>query len=231
VNGGILLVANTNGSATGSGTVTVANGGTLAGNGIISGAVTVQNGGALAPGNPLGILTLSNNLTLGSGSAVFVQIQHSPLTNDAVRVIGTLTEAGSLNVTNSGMIDFAIGDSFKLFTAGAFSGAFTNFNLPPLPAGLSWNTSALNVNGKLSVVLTAQPVVTSVALTDGGLVLSGSGGLANGNFYLLGTTNVALPVSNWTPVATNQFDVDGNFDFTNPVNLNSPQSFYLLKLP
>src|SRR5207244_2789985 len=98
----ILKVINTDGTATGFGAVTVANSGTLAGSGIIAGSVTVNSGGALAPGNPLGTLVLSNNLTLAVGSTTFVQIQHSPLTNDAVKILGTLTEAGTLNVTNSG---------------------------------------------------------------------------------------------------------------------------------
>ncbi len=95
---GTLKVINTDGSATGFGAVNVANGGSLAGNGIISGPVTVNSGGSLSPGNPLGTLTLSNNLTLAAGSTTFMQIQHSPLTNDVVRVLGTLTESGTLNV-------------------------------------------------------------------------------------------------------------------------------------
>ena len=85
ISGGTLLVNNTNGSGTGSGAVTVDSGGTLGGAGIISGAVTVNSGGAFAPGNPLGTLTISNNLTLAAGSTTFVQVQHSPLTNDAVK--------------------------------------------------------------------------------------------------------------------------------------------------
>ena len=44
-----LLANNTSGSATGTNTVIVAGGGTLAGDGIISGAVTVDSGGILAP--------------------------------------------------------------------------------------------------------------------------------------------------------------------------------------
>ena len=66
--------------------------------------------------------------------------------------------------------------------------------------------------------------------TAGGLALTGTGGVANGNFYLLGSTNLITPLTNWTPMLTNQFDANGNFDFTNPINLGSQQSFYLLKI-
>src|SRR6185312_15677554 len=109
VNGGTLKVVNTNGTATGFGSVTVTSGGTLAGNGILSGPVTVNSGGALAPGNPLGTLRITNDLTLSAGSTTFMQVQHSPLTNDSVTVLGTLSEGGSLNVTNSGGAALAAG--------------------------------------------------------------------------------------------------------------------------
>jgi autotransporter-associated beta strand protein len=231
VNGGTLLVNNTNGRGTGSGAVTVAGGGALGGNGIISGAVTVNSGGVFAPGNPLGTLTLSNTLGLSPGSTTVMEVESSPLTNNAVKVSGNLTEGGTLNVTNIGALALADGDSFKLFNAGSYGGAFANMILPPLPAGLGWNTNGLNTSGVLSVVVTAEPVFGSVTLATGGLSLSGSGGVADANFYLLAATNLAMPLTNWTRVLTNQFDAGGNFSFTNAINPNVPQTFYLLQLP
>jgi autotransporter-associated beta strand protein len=50
ISAGTLYVNNTSGSGTGSGSVLVQSGGTLAGSGTISGAVTVQSGGKLASG-------------------------------------------------------------------------------------------------------------------------------------------------------------------------------------
>jgi len=57
---GTLLVNGTLGAIR----VTVS-GGTLGGNGVINGTVTVQPGGRLAPGNSIGVLTISNSLALG----------------------------------------------------------------------------------------------------------------------------------------------------------------------
>jgi hypothetical protein len=190
----------------------------------------VNSGGELAPGNPLGTLTVSNNLTLSAGSTTFMQIQHSPLTNNAVKVKGTLTEGGTLNVTNIGVAAFTNGDSFKLFNATSYSGAFAVVVLPSLPAGLGWNTNALNTSGTLSVVVTAKPAIAAAAITGNGFAFVGTGGVANANFYLLGTTNLAVPLTNWTVLLTNQFDNNGNFIFTNALNANSPQSFYLIQL-
>ena len=74
VNGGTLLVNNTVGSGTGSGAVTVNTGGSLGGTGTVSGAVTVNKGGTLTPGNPVGMLTLSNNVTLASNATLNVTL-------------------------------------------------------------------------------------------------------------------------------------------------------------
>jgi len=125
----------------------------------------------------------------------------------------------------------ASGDGFKLFNAAAYSGSFASFNLPSLSAGLGWNTTTLNTSGVLSVVVTAKPVIGNISISPGGLSLSGSGGVASANFYLLASTNLATPLTNWTLLSTNQFDTSGNFNFTNSINLNSPQSFYLLQVP
>jgi len=35
-----------------------------------------------------------------------------------------------------------------------------------------------------------------------------------------------LPVSNWTSIATNGFNVNGTYDFTNPIAPGKPVLFY-----
>ena len=228
VNGGTLMVSNTAGSATGSGSVTVNVGGTLAGAGIISGAVTVNSGGALAPGNPLGTLTLGNTLTLAAGSTTYVLVRHSPLANDSVHVSGQLTEGGTLNVSDLGSGGFTAGDSFPLFSAGTYAGSFDDYVLPPLTGNFVWNTNTLKVSGTLSVVVLTSPTIASLTMSGGNLVISGTGGVDSWPYYLLASTNLAS--TSWMRVATNQFDSDGNFNLTNAVNSNWPHTFYRLQL-
>lgn len=231
IGGGTLMVGSSGGSATGTGSVTVQFGGTLGGSGAVGGAVTVNSGGTLAPGNPLGILTISNNLTLADGSQTQVQIQHSPLTNDAVNVSGILTEGGILIVTNSGVAAFTAGDSFKLFSAaGGYAGSFSSVSLPALNAGLSWNTAQLAVDGSLTVVSTNPPATTGVNFSGGNLVWHGTGGTPNWNYYILSSTNLALPLAQWSVSATNRFDAGGNFNCTNAASPNGPQQFYILEV-
>jgi autotransporter-associated beta strand protein len=226
-----LLVNNPGGSATGSGNVTVQTGGLLAGTGALGGSVTVAAGGVFAPGNPLGTLTVGNNLTLAAGSKTIIQVQHAPLTNNAVSVSGAFTAGGALLVTNLGAAALAAGDTFPLFNAAGYSGAFTGVTLPALAAGLLWNTNSLYTSGTLAVAALTQPVINSVSVANGSLLLSGSNGIGNASYYLLGSTNLAAPLANWTPLLTNQFDASGNFNLTNLLTTNTPQSFFLLQVP
>lgn len=63
------------------------------------------------------------------------------------------------------------------------------------------------------------------------LVTVRSGGPTNVSYYVLTTTNLALPAANWTRLATNQFDNSGGFKLTNAVLAGMPQTFYRLQLP
>ena len=69
------------------------------------------------------------------------------------------------------------------------------------------------------------------ATANGSLILSVSNGSPGANSYLLGSTNLALPLSNWARLGTNLFDGNGNLSLTNPVDPNAPQQFYRLQLP
>ena len=77
----------------------------------------------------------------------------------------------------------------------------------------------------------SHPQFNTVNLTAGQLLLNGSGGVTNGTYYILASTNLALPTTAWTRIATNQFDSSGNFSFTNNVDSLTPRQYYLIQLP
>jgi hypothetical protein len=66
------------------------------------------------------------------------------------------------------------------------------------------------------------------SISSGSLGLSGTGGVGNAYYVLLGTTNLSAPSASWTPLLTNQFDNSGNF--TTNLNTSAPQTFYRLQL-
>ena len=208
----------------GASVLTISGGGTLNVTG-----TTINNNIMEVSGS--GTLAFGSSLTLASGSTNVFEISTTPLTNSIATISGALTCGGTLIVTNIGANALAAGDSFKLFNAGSYNGSFANVVLPSLPAGLGWNTNALNIAGTISVITTATPVISPILLSGDNLAFSGTGGVANANFYLLGSTNLSTPVTNWTRLLTNQFDGSGNFnfDFTNAVGTNA-QTFYLIQV-
>ncbi len=69
-----------------------------------------------------------------------------------------------------------------------------------------------------------------VAKSGTNLVFTGSSGWPNGTNYLIATTNLALPSSQWVRIATNKFDLTGNYIITNAIPTGVPQRFYRVSL-
>jgi hypothetical protein len=76
------------------------------------------------------------------------------------------------------------------------------------------------------------PVITGINLSGTNLVINGSNGVSGGTYFTRMNTNLANPLSQWPPIATNVLGANGNFTITvtNTVNKNMPQRFYLLQL-
>jgi hypothetical protein len=51
------------------------------------------------------------------------------------------------------------------------------------------------------------------------------------NYYVLTSTNVAAPLTNWTVLATNTFRSDGSFSCTNAIAPGVPGRFHRLQAP
>jgi autotransporter-associated beta strand protein len=225
-NGGILDVSGTTSHA-----MTLSSGKKISGDGQVNGNFTVASGATLAPGNnDLGALSFSNALTLNAGSKTIINVSHDSQTNNVLFVAGTITWGGALVISNADDL-LQAGDAFQLFSGPGFTGNFNSISLPTLTPGLYWNTNTFKTDATIRVLAETPPVIGSLGFANGKLAMSGSGGVTNGTYYVLTTTNLALPATNWTRLQTNQFDGNGNFSFTNTINPNAAQSFYLLQLP
>lgn len=154
INGGTLRVSNKTGSATGSGFVTVNNGGNLSGTGIIGGAVNVESGGSVSPGNfnTGNKLNLSGTLNLKAGSTL--EVKANPLFNlsDQVVVTGKITIAGKLSINNATTSTFAVGDEFRIFDAINIEGTFASITPETPGVGMLWDLSELNTAGIIKVI-------------------------------------------------------------------------------
>jgi hypothetical protein len=138
---------------------------------------------------------------------------------------GDLFLTGQLNITNAG--GFGV-SAYTLFTcAGTLT--FDNLVITSGPAGFNYSFNT-NTPGsvKLIVAPTTPPVFGSLGFfSQTNLVLSGSNGAPLGNYYVLSSTNLTLPVASWTRVATNQFDASGKFIFTNSISAGQQNYFRL----
>jgi hypothetical protein len=174
-------------------------------------------------------LTISNALTLPSLTGVNFTL--STNTTEVVAT-GNLTLNSTLNIAAGA--GFGAG-TYTLFTyGGSLSGSPALGNTPAGYTGYTFTIT--NPPGQVQLLVQSPlppspPSFGSISATSNGLVMSGSGGTTNGIFYVLVSTNIARPLSQWTPVATNLFDGSGHFIFTNAVAPNSPQAFYLLEIP
>jgi hypothetical protein len=68
-------------------------------------------------------------------------------------------------------------------------------------------------------------------ISDSNLIIRSVGGPAGSNYVLLTTTNIALPLTNWSPIRTNQFGPYGEFSVTNVFNAGIPQQFFRARTP
>ena len=217
-------------------TLVLASGQTLAGVGAVAGNLVVSANATLSPAGT----NTSLSLTMGASATGTISATNDIVllgttriklngsgTNDSVRAGGHLTYGSTLNLVNVSGAPLAAGSSFQIFNASGYSGAFTNIT-PPTPGfGLAWDLRQLNI-GKIKIV--SQPVINSTALGANNLVLAGDRGGSNMAFQVLTSTNLLVPVNNWTVLSTNTFDANGNFRVTNQINTETQQQFYLLRL-
>ena len=210
-------------SAVGGGYVLSA-GKTLSGSGTVNGRLTSQ--GTIAPGasGTIGTLTLNNAPVLNGVLLMKVNRNNGTPLNDQIRLPESMmTYGGTLTVNNLGA-QLVAGDSFIVFSATSYTGAFATLNLPTLGAGLAWNTNAL-INGVLSVVATVGPRFASlVQSADGNFQFSGTGA-AGVTYTLNAATNITQPVV-WMFVTNAVADQTGLFQLADLSATNFPLRFY-----
>jgi hypothetical protein len=74
------------------------------------------------------------------------------------------------------------------------------------------------------------PVIANVRFSAGNLIFSGTNGFPGATYYVLSSTNLALPASSWTREITNVMDATGSFSVTNTAPVNASRMFYRLQL-
>ncbi|MHA3775178.1 autotransporter-associated beta strand repeat-containing protein [Verrucomicrobiota bacterium sgz303538] len=189
VNAGALALANTTGSATGTGAVNVKDGATLTGAGISSGLTTIASGGTIVPGNSgIGTLTLGS-LTLNTGTFLDYEI----------------TDAGSrdlITVTNSAGLTIN-GGTFRLYQPGTTMAFDTNgvYNLIGY-------TGVLGGTGISALSVDASTTATGKAYTFG----------TAGGFVTLTIANAGVTPNFWNVNADGNWTTGTNWTLNSAPN-------------
>ncbi|HUA67033.1 MAG TPA: hypothetical protein VMA13_00680, partial [Candidatus Saccharimonadales bacterium] len=151
-------------------------------------------------------------------------IAATTVNTNAPTTINIASAANVSSVTNIPLISYTGTDPYGDLILGTYPAGYT--------ATLVDDTGNSSIDLSIaSSVLPPPPTprITSVSLRGTTLNISATNGAYGGQYILLGTTNVAMALTNWTPLLTNNFDGSGNLNLsTNIINPAVPHEFFIL---
>ena len=233
---------------------TIINSGTLALTG--SGAIATSTNITIAGGATFDVSGLSSPFALDASQILGNRSSTALITGSVNASSGTLSltyasGAPSLSVAN-GTFTLASGTPVTINNTGAALSAGVYELISPGAGGnvagtapasvkvtgsglLPGATASLEISGgQLDLLISGgtpmQPQITAVHYAGTSLVISGTNGLSGEQYNVLTTTNLSLPLSDWTVGPTDTFS-GNNFSVTNTVNAGLPHEFYLIRVP
>ncbi len=173
----------------------------------------------LVKDGPLSVAT--NNFSIGGYPNAFggFMVLDSQYVYQGGDLVMQFTHTGS-NSTNTTFLDAATaaapgyGTSFRAISASAFAAA-----------------SGTAASVTIVEILTASPSTQTITHIGNQIIINGTGGTAGATYRILNSTNVALPVVQWTPIVTNKFGAGGGFSYTNIIQPNTPAQFFRVTQP
>ena len=161
-----------------------------------------------------GNYTVAIHDNLGSNSAAMAALTVADTTPPVITLNGanpmtvdrysTFTDPGATAVDScAGPVSVTVTGSVSTSTCGVYTVIYT-----------ANDGNGNSASATRTVNVTVHPYISGCNLTGTNCVICGTNGIEEGAYYVLSSTNVALPLSRWVPEATNQFDSSGNFSFT-----------------
>jgi hypothetical protein len=143
-------------------------GGTLSGAGTVD-AHVVNSGGTMAPGNSPGFLDVTGNYSQSAAGTLALEMAGRNAGTpefDRLRVTGTTTLNGTVNLTLLNGFQPSAGEEFRVISSALRSGAFTVHAFPP-PGGVSRRIDPLYDATGLSLITQIVPPLEFIAATTG----------------------------------------------------------------
>lgn len=196
----------------------------------LGGSQTLGNGFTGTP-----VATINGSVNTGSGALALTYTSGTPslqVTN------GTLTLQSTTRVTVNNTGAQLTPGTYALITSA--TGASITGTLPSVTVtgNGAAGTATLAISGStLNLVVTVAPPpqlhFTSISIKGSTLTFSATNGQDGSPFTLFESTNLLLPISQWTPVFTNSLDSNGAISLStnNVINPGTPQEFFLIEEP
>jgi len=247
--GGTLLLTS---SETYTGSTTISNG-TLA----LSGTASLASTNIIVGGATFDVSGLSSTFALGTGQTLTggkatgtvhgaLNLGSGLLTLNYTNGTPALAISGALTANNNTVTVNVVGTPLAAgnYTLATYNSAGSAGSLNTTPvitgSGVVAGDAAMVTNsaGIINLVVTTSvivpgvsPKITSFGLQNQSIVISGTNGVNGGTYYLLSTTNLTLPLNQWTSAATNVVSASGAnnaFSFTGTNSVNGLNRFYIL---
>lgn len=187
----------------------------------------------LIPQGSSGNLKSSTNTFGGFTNFVVVRIDHlsGAYDNTWLFVNPNLASEPSTNTAGAsslGGFDFSF-NRVRIFAGGQSSTSqpYAEIIVDEYRVGETYADVTPHTNSTSSAS-TGPLVITNVLASSGSIILFGAGGAANGTYYVLASSGLTVPSTNWPAIATNSFYADGHFNCTSPITPGSTAKFYRL---
>ncbi|MEI8288068.1 MAG: PKD domain-containing protein [Verrucomicrobiota bacterium] len=207
--------------------IILTNGGTLSGSftNLVAGRVAVTN----LPGGSFEVAMNGAKVVLTNFGILQANFSASA-TNGATPLSVTFTDLSTGNITNRywSFGDGAATNTMATSLAHTFASAGTNLVTLIVSDGLWTSTNSLAL---VAVGASGPPSIGGISWSGTQVIVAGTNGTAGERFYVLATTNLFLPMTNWDIIATNQSGPGGSINFTSPLSPGLPQLFYRLRRP
>ena len=92
-------------------------------------------------------------------------------------------------------------------------------------------TAGSQASVTIAQIVFAYSIGESILRNGTNMVIVGTGGSPGGTNRIMASTNIALPISQWSPVATNLFDGSGSFRYTNAIKADLPARYFRIAVP
>jgi autotransporter-associated beta strand protein len=165
-----------------------------------------------------GANTYTGNTTVNAGTLEIV--------NPVIATNSTVTVASGAVLK----LDFAVTNTVTALVLNGASQSAGVFNSSTGSPFITGSGSLLVAASSGPGTFTNPTGITGFSLSGLNVVITATNGQAGDAYYLLESTNLALPITQWTVVATNVLGTAGNYTFnaTNVVIPGAAQQFYRL---